>query len=91
MTRRVDKIKNIFPAVVRLIFQPHGARLYGNAPLALDIHIIEELFLHIALGNGLRLFEYSVRERGLAVVDMRYYAEIPYIAQIRLIQIPSPP
>ena len=45
----VDQIELIFLAVVGAVGQRHGARLDGDAAFALDVHIVENLVLHIAL------------------------------------------
>src|SRR5467141_1586312 len=48
----------------------------GDAALALEVHGIEDLFVHFALGQGASHFEQAVGERGFAVVDVRDDAEI---------------
>ncbi len=48
-----------------------------DAPLALEVHGIEQLILGIALGDGARELEQPVRKRGLPVIDMGDDAEIP--------------
>ena len=50
----------------------------GDAPFALQIHGIEELFLHLPLHHRLGTLEKSVRQCGLAVIDMRDNTKITY-------------
>ncbi len=50
--------------------------LDGDAALALDIHGVEQLSLHVALGHGARELEDAVGQRGLAVVDVRDDGEV---------------
>ena len=49
MARRVHQIQNIGLAVLRGIFEPYGLGLNRNAALFLNIHIIEDLFRHLAV------------------------------------------
>ena len=71
MPGRVDQVHLIGLAVVRLVFHAHRTRLDRDAALALEIHIVQQLFLHLALGHGLALLEQAVGQRRLAVVNMR--------------------
>src|SRR5260370_29020262 len=50
--------------------------LDGDAALALEVHGIENLFVHFALRERPGHFEETISQRGLAVVDMRDDAEI---------------
>src|SRR4051794_24155119 len=52
-------------------------RLDGDAALALEIHRIEHLLHHLPLGKGAGDFEKTIRQRALAVVNMRNDREIP--------------
>ena len=76
MPGRVDQVHLIGLAVVRLVFHAHRTRLDRNAALTLEIHIVQQLFLHLALGHGLALFEQAVGQRRLAVVNMRNNGKI---------------
>ena len=76
--RSVDKVERVGLPVGGAVVQPDGARLYRDAALALKLHIVEYLILHHALLNGVALLYQPVRERGLAVVDVRDYGKIAY-------------
>ena len=76
MSRGIYKIKNILLAVFSFIYGAHSLGLYGYAPLTLQIHIVQHLFLHLTLGQQACFLYDTVCQRGLAMVDMRHYAEI---------------
>ena len=73
---RIDEVELVFIAVERGIEHSHGREFDGDAPLAFDIHRIEELFLHIALAHLSGKLHDAVGNRALPVVDVRDDAEI---------------
>ncbi len=76
VTGGVDQIEDVVLAVARPVIEPHGLRLDGDAALALDIHGIEHLLLHLAQLQPAGELDQPVGERRLAVVDMRDDGEI---------------
>jgi hypothetical protein len=82
VARRVDEIQDVVLPVVGPVLQAHGAGLDGDAALALEIHLVEDLRLHLALVDGVALLEQPVGERGLAVVDVGHDAEITQFGQV---------
>ena len=76
VTRRVDEIEFIDLAVLAAIVQAHGLRLDRNAALALKLHVVEHLRLHLALSQSARAFNEAVGKRRLAMVDVRDNREI---------------
>ena len=70
MTRRVDQIENIVLAIRRLIVQPNGLRLDGDAPLFFDIHRVEHLLGHLSLRQPPCHLDQAVSERRFPVVNM---------------------
>ena len=76
VARRVDEVEGVDLAVGRGLVEGDGARLDGDAALALQIHVVEDLIRHLARGDGIALFKQPVRQRRLAVVDMRDDTEI---------------
>ena len=76
VTRRVDEIEFIDRAVLAAIVQAHGLRLDRNAALALKLHVVEHLRLHLALSQSARAFNEAVGKRRLAMVDVRDNREI---------------
>ena len=63
MARRVDQVQLVELAVLGAIVEAHGLRLDGDAALALDIHGIEHLLLHLPRGEARRRAE-SAGRRG---------------------------
>jgi hypothetical protein len=54
-----------------------GRGLDGDPALALEVHVVEDLLLELALGDGAGAHEQPVGERALAVVDVGDDREIP--------------
>ena len=57
-------------AVAGDVVEADGLGLDGDAALALDVHRVEQLLLHVAGGDGPGGLDQPVGERGLAVVDV---------------------
>src|SRR5690606_27077691 len=72
----VDQVQDIVLAVLRPVVEAHGLRLDGDAALALDVHRIEHLLAHLALGKAPGELDQPVGQRRLAVVDMRDDREV---------------
>ena len=71
VARRIDQIELIRLAIVGVIGHANGIGLDRDAALALDIHGVEQLRLHVALVDGMGELENAVTDRGLAMVDVR--------------------
>ncbi len=67
---RVDEVEGVFEPVGGGELDADGVGLDGDAALALDVHRVEHLLLHVAQRDGVRLLDEPVGEGGLAVVDM---------------------
>ena len=74
----IDQIELIPVAVVGLVIEPHGVRFDGDSALALEIHRVEHLRHHFALGKRACRLQKAVRQGAFSVVDMRNDGEIPY-------------
>ena len=70
MAGRVHQVEDVGLAVLRLVFEADGLRLDGDAALALDIHGIEHLVLHLARGEPAGDLDQPVGKRRFAMVDM---------------------
>jgi hypothetical protein len=79
MARRVDKIQGVFFTILSLVGKADSLALYGDSPLAFDIHIIEELVLEFSYGDESAELNHSIRQGRFAVVYVRYYTEIAYV------------
>ncbi len=73
---RVDEVEPVDQAVACGVLEPHGAGLDGDPLLALEVHRVEHLAHHLAALDRVRQLEQPVRERGLAVVDVRDDREV---------------
>ena len=69
VARRVDEVERVGLAAT-VIRQPDGARLDRDAALALEVHVVEQLRLHLALIDRAAQLDEPVGQRGLAVVDV---------------------
>src|SRR5690348_16416571 len=76
MARGVDEVERVDLPVLRRVLAGDGVGLDGDAALPLEIHVVEDLGLHVAVGYRLRQLEEAVRQRGLAVVDVGHDREI---------------
>ena len=88
MPRSVYQVHHILLAVVRTIVKTHRTRLYGYPALALKLHGVEDLILHLALFNGVTLLQQAVGQRGFAVVnvgDDRKIADMRKVGHVRFL------
>src|SRR5262249_8689363 len=69
--RRVDEVEYVVLPILGVIRQPHRLRLDGDAPLALEVHLVEELIFLLALAEGAGGLEDAIRQGRLSVIDMR--------------------
>ena len=83
MARRVNQIQLIDLSILRLVVQLHSAGLDGDAPFPLQIHVVQQLVFHLALGDRPALFQQPVRQGGLAVVNVGDDGKIADIALFR--------
>ena len=74
---RIHQVQLIGVAILGLVIEAHGLRLDGDAALALDVHRIEDLLLHISGGDVAAELDQPVRQGALAVVDVGNNREIP--------------
>ena len=70
MTGGVDQVQAVGLAVLRLVGQRGGLRLDGDAAFLFQVHGIEHLRLHLALGQPAAMLDQAVGQRGLAMVDV---------------------
>ncbi len=73
---RIDQVEDVVLAVARLVVQAHRLGLDGDAALALDIHRIENLLHHFAIGEAAGDLDQPIGKRRLAVVDMRHDGKV---------------
>jgi len=78
MARGVDEVQDIGLAIAAGVLEADGARLDGDAALALEVHLVEVLLPHLAPADAAGDLEEPVGESGLAVVDVGHDAEVAY-------------
>jgi hypothetical protein len=71
MARRIHQVEDM-----ALPVEAHGLRLDGDAALLLDVHIVEHLGAHLARGEAAGMLDQAIRQRRLAMVDMRDDREV---------------
>ncbi len=76
---RIDQVEIVGLAIPRPVRQGRRLRLDGNAALALEIHRVEHLLLHLAIGKSAAALDQSIGQRRFAVIDMRDDGEIAYV------------
>ena len=62
---RVDEVE-----LVALPLDPHGLGLDRDPALALEIHRVEQLRAHVAVGDGVGQLEDAIGQRRFPMVDM---------------------
>ncbi len=70
MAGSINKVEHILLTVACLVDAAHGLRLNGDATLALQIHGVQNLVLHLALSKGSCIFNQSVCQGRLAMIYM---------------------
>ena len=76
MTGRIDEIELIGFAIARRVRQRHRLCLDGDAALALDRIVVQNLRFHLAVGQATAQLDDAIGERRLAVVDMGNDGEV---------------
>ena len=70
MPRRIHQVKLVLDPVLGLVSQPNGLRLDRDAALALDLHRIQHLLLHLPRFQPAAGLDQPIGQRALAMVDM---------------------
>ena len=76
MPRGVDQVEHIGLPVRRGVQQPDGPGLDGDAPLPLQVHVVQDLVLHVPGLHRLAGLQQAVRQGGFSVVDVGNDGEI---------------
>ena len=83
MARGVDEVESVDLAVSGGVLQRDGVGLDGDAPLPLQVHVVQNLRLHVPMSHRFRQLEQAVRQGGLAMVDVGDDAEVANEGWIR--------
>ena len=75
--RCINQIKNIFLSVLRLIDDADSLRLNRDSAFPFDIHIVQNLRLHLPFRQCPGLLNNTVCQSGLSVINMRNNTKVP--------------
>ncbi len=81
VARRVDEIELVGLAVAGGVGDADRLALDGDAALALQVHLVEQLLLHVARGDRAGALEDAVGQGRLAVVDVGDDAEVADVVE----------
>ena len=70
MARGVDEVQGVGLPVGGLVVQAHRPGLDGDAPLPLQVHVVQQLGLHLPLGNGVAQLNQAVGKGGFSMIDV---------------------
>ena len=70
VARGVDEVEGIGLAVQGIIVDGHRPGLDGDAPLPLQVHVVQELVLHLPFRHRVAQLQQPVSQRGFSVVDV---------------------
>jgi hypothetical protein len=76
MPGSIDQVQIVARPVARDVLQRRGLGLDGDAPLALEVHGVQDLSFHLAIGQPAAALDEAVGERRLAMVDVGDNREI---------------
>ena len=82
MSRGVNEIETIGLAVLGLVVHAHRTGLDGDAPLPLQVHVVQQLRLHLALLHRAADLDHPVGQGGFAVVNVGDDGEVADLALV---------
>ena len=82
MAGRVHQVEDVVLAVLGAVIEPHGLRLDRDPALLLDVHIVEHLARHLALGQAAGRLDQPVGQGRFAMVDMGDDGEIADLGKV---------
>ena len=80
----VDQIQHESFPIPRHIIESHGLRLDGDAAFAFQIHLIQQLVLHLAGGHRAGNLDQTVGERRFAMIDMGNDRKIANVGSLQV-------
>ena len=72
----IDEVENVLLTIRRFVIHACGLELDRDPPLPLQLHVVEELLLHVPIGHRAGVLQQPVSQRRFAVVNMGNDAEI---------------
>ena len=82
MAGRVHQVQVIGLAVLGRVDQPHGLGLDRDATLALELHIVEHLLVHLAVGQPATQLDHPVGQGRFPMIDMGDDREITDMGEV---------
>src|SRR4030095_10299602 len=73
----VDQVEDVLYSVLSVVVQADRVRLDGDSPLALEVHRVEDLRLHLAGLQSAGELEKAIGKCRLAMVDVGDDGEVP--------------
>ena len=83
MAGGVDQVQVVDLAVLSLVLQGRSLGLDGDAALFLDVHRVKHLRLHVTRSKAAAALDQTVRQRGLAMVNVRNDGKITDVVHQR--------
>ena len=81
MAGGVHQVQLVNLAVLRLVGQPDGLRLDGDAALALQVHVVEDLVGHLPVAERAGGLDQAVGQGGFPMVDVRDDREVADVVE----------
>ncbi|CAI8442218.1 MAG: Uncharacterised protein [Cyanobium sp. ARS6] len=72
----IDQVEGVALSISGGVLHPRRLELDRDAAFPLQIHVVQELLLHVPVGHGARVLQQTVGQRRLAMVDVGNDAEI---------------
>ena len=80
VARGIDQVKQVFLPVGRVdVLHLDRMTFDRDAALALEVHVVQGLVLHIPLADGMGMFQQAVGQGAFAMVNVCDNAEVAYI------------
>ena len=72
---RIDQVQ-LVALTVTLIVHDHGAGFDRDTALTFQVHVVQQLLLHVAKLDGACCFQETIGERAFAVIDVSDDAKV---------------
>jgi hypothetical protein len=76
VSRGIHQIQDVFLPVLGFVRNGNGLTFDGNTPLPLDVHVVQDLIVKIAVRNEPGALNEPIGESRLAMIDVGDDAEI---------------
>ena len=80
----VDQVQHESLPIPRHIIESHGLRLDGDAAFPFQLHLVQQLVLHLAGGHRAGDLDQTVGERRFAMIDMGNDRKIANVGSLQV-------